>query len=58
MNILTQFVPLLLVLVYIGLVVFAIVLVVRFVRAHERIARALEDAATTLRRQQRNGGGS
>jgi len=50
MPIVAQVLPLLLVAIYFALAIFVIVLVVRFVRAQERIASALEDVARNLRR--------
>lgn len=49
MNIMAQIVPFVLILFYLALTLIGLALAVRFVRAQERIARALEDTATTLR---------
>jgi hypothetical protein len=45
-NVAWSILPLLfLILIYVGTIALAIYLVIRFIRAHERIASALEDAA-------------
>jgi uncharacterized membrane protein len=51
MSLFMQVFPFVLMLVYVVLTIFLILLAVRFVAAHERIAKALEDAARHLRRE-------
>jgi hypothetical protein len=45
-----QVLPLVVLIIYGALTIFGIVLALRFVTAHERIASALEDAAYRLRK--------
>ncbi|HVU33183.1 MAG TPA: hypothetical protein VHE61_07090 [Opitutaceae bacterium] len=51
MNIVTQVLPLALLLIYPAIAIFLLALALRFVRAQERIANALENSVHQLRRQ-------
>ncbi len=50
MQFLLRFFPFVLILVYLGISIFILTLLARFVRAHERIATALETTASNSRR--------